>query len=80
MGVKVDGCENVDGHDEAMIMIRIRHSQHQYCDAARGPGAEPPASPASVLKLWVSEANPAHRHRFMACHTIIREWCMCVCS
>ena len=59
MGVKVDGCENVDGHDEAMIMIRIRCSQHRYWDAARGPGAEPPASPESVLKVWVSEANPA---------------------
>ena len=59
MGVKVDGCENVHGHDEAMIMIRIRRSQHQYWDAARGLGAEPPASPESVLKVWVSEANPA---------------------
>ena len=38
MGVKVDGCENVDEHDEAMIMIRT--------------------SPESVLKGWVSEANP----------------------
>ena len=28
MGVKVDGCENVDGHHEAMIMIRIGRSQH----------------------------------------------------
>ena len=59
MGVKVDGCENVDGHDEAMIMIRIRRSQHQYWDAARGPGAPPPASPEFLLKGWVSEANPA---------------------
>ena len=59
MGVKVDGCENVDGHDEAMIMIRIGRSQHQYWDAARGLGAEPPASHESVLKGWVSEANPA---------------------
>ena len=59
MGVKVDGCENIDGHDEAMIMTRIKHSQHQYWDAARGPGAEPPASPESVLKVSVSEANPA---------------------
>ena len=58
MGVKVDGCENIDGHDEAMIMIRIKHSQHQYWDAARGPGAEPLASPESVLKVWVSKANP----------------------
>ena len=55
----MDGCENVDGHDEAMIMIRIRCSQDQYWDAARGPGAEPPASPEFVLKGWVSEANPA---------------------
>ena len=59
MGVKVDGCENVDGHDEAMIMIRIRRSQHHCWDAARGLGAEPPASPESVLKGWVSDANPA---------------------
>ena len=59
MGVKVDGCENVDGHDEAMIMIRIRRSQHRHWDAARGLGAEPPASPESMLKGWVSEANPA---------------------
>ena len=59
MGVKVDGCENIDGHDEAMIMIRIQHSQHQYRDAARGLGAEPPASPESVVKGWVSKANPA---------------------
>ena len=59
MGVKVDGCENADGHDEAMIMIRIRRSQHQYWDAARGPGALPPASPESVRKGWVSEVNPA---------------------
>ena len=57
MGVKVDGCENVVGHDEAMIMIRIRRSQDQYWDAARGPGADPPASPEFVLKVWVSEAN-----------------------
>ena len=59
MGVKVDGCANVDGHDEAMIMLRIRRSQHQYWDAARGLGADPPASPELVLKGWVSEANPA---------------------
>ena len=59
MGVKVDVCENVDGHDEAMIMIRIKGSQHQCCDAARGPGAEPLASPESVLKGWVSKVNPA---------------------
>ena len=59
MGVKVDGSENVDGDDEAMIMIRIRHSQHHYWDAARGLGALPLASPESVLKGWVSEANPA---------------------
>ena len=59
MGVKVDGCENVDRHDEAMIMIRIRRSQDQYWDAARGLGAPPPASPEFVLKVWVSEANPA---------------------
>ena len=51
--------KNVDGHDEAMIMIRIRRSQDQYWDAARGPGAPPPASPEFVLKGWVSEANPA---------------------
>ena len=59
MGVRVDGCENVDGHDEAMIIIRIRRSQHQYWDAARGLGAEPPASPEFMLKGWVSKANPA---------------------
>ena len=53
MGVKVDGSENIDGHDEAMIMMRIRRSQDQYWDAARGPGAEPPASPESVLKARV---------------------------
>ena len=53
MGVKVDGCENVNEHDEAMLMIRIKGSQHQYWDAARGPGAEPLASPESVLKAPV---------------------------
>ena len=41
-----------------MIMFRIRRSQRQYWDAARGPGAEPPASPEFVLKGWVSEVNP----------------------
>ena len=51
--------KNVDGHDEAMIMIRIKGSQHKYWDAARGLGAEPPASPKSVVKGWVSEVNPA---------------------
>ena len=59
MGVKVDGCQNIDGHDEAMIIIRIRRSQPQNWDAAWGPGAEPPASPEFVLVGWVSEANPA---------------------
>ena len=59
MGVKVDGCENVNEHDEAMIMIRIKGRQHQYWDAARGPGALPPATPELVLEGWVSEANPA---------------------
>ena len=59
MGVKVDGCENIDGDDEAMIMIRRKGSQHQYWDAARGLGAPPPASPESVVKGWVSKANPA---------------------
>jgi hypothetical protein len=39
--------------------IRIKRSQHQCWDAARGPGAEPLASLESVLKVWVSEANPA---------------------
>ena len=53
MGVKVDGCENIDGHDEVMIVIRIKGRQHQYWDAARGLGAEPPASPESVLKARV---------------------------
>ena len=39
--------------------IRIKQSQDNYWDAARGLGMEPPASPESVLKGWVSKANPA---------------------
>ena len=71
MGVKVDGCENVDRHDEAMIMIRIRCRQHQYWDAARGPGAEPPASPESVLQARV--------HGLLSIY-IKRQWCTSLCS
>ena len=38
--------------------IRIKRSQDNYWNAARGPGVEPLASPESVPKEWVSEANP----------------------
>ena len=46
-----------------MLIIRIQCSQHQCWDAARGPGAEPPASLESVLQAWVSKANPAPKAR-----------------
>jgi hypothetical protein len=40
------------------LIIRILCSQDKCWDAARGPGAEPPASLESVREAWVSEANP----------------------
>ena len=36
-----------------MLIIKMKHSQHQCWDAARGPGTEPPARLESVLQAWV---------------------------
>jgi hypothetical protein len=53
--------------------IGILHSQHQCWDAARGPGALPPASLESMLKVCVSEANLAQVHGLYFSYVITKQ-------